>query len=71
MDYFPQHDDFHYNNFVSSSVTRVVKKETRIGVSMLRNRKDLIETHVKYFLCKHLCESLIPITLSFRTISSK
>lgn len=55
MDYFPQHDDFHYNNFVSSSVTRVVKKETRIGVSMLRNRKDLIETHVKYFLCKHLC----------------
>lgn len=34
MDYFPQHDDFHYNNFVSSSVTRVVKKETRIGVSI-------------------------------------
>lgn len=32
------------------AVTRVVKKETRIGVSMLRNRKDLIETHVKYFL---------------------
>lgn len=53
MDYFPQYDDFHYNNFVSSSVTRVVKKETRIGVSMLRNRKDLIETHVKYFLCKN------------------
>ena len=53
-----------------SNYNRIVNQRNKLLKDMY-DRKDLIETHVKYFLCKHLCESLIPITLSFRTISSK
>lgn len=31
MDYFPQHDDFHYNNFVSSSVTKDINVPSNDG----------------------------------------